>query len=89
MYIVIIYGLDENINIKSCDIGREIKKSTNRTVSSGCVVSCEKSRFQEGDIALNFTKGDGGPMANAATQRLSGGSAENGREMPSLPVMFL
>ena len=72
-----------------CGIGREIKKSTNRTVSSGCVVSCEKSRFQEEDIALNFKKGDGGPMANAATQRLSGGSAENGREMPSLPVMFL
>ena len=47
-----------------CGIGREIKKSTNRTVSSGCVVSCEKSRFQEGDIALNFKKGDGGPMAN-------------------------
>lgn len=43
-----------------CGIGRGIKNSTNRTVGSGRVVSCEKSRFQEGDIALNFKKGGGG-----------------------------
>ena len=92
MYIVIIYRLDENINIKSCDIKCvvwvEAKSSTNRTAGSGRVVSCEKSCFQEGDIALNFKKGDGGSMANAATQRLSGGSAEKrtGNAIPSCYV---
>lgn len=116
-------------------MGREIKSSTNRTVGSGRVVSREKSRFQEGDIALNFKKGGGGSMANghdgarigarqekkALADKLTEGNPgkrkltvmefsdtadlsgeqmppprdylaaqqKNGREMPSLPVMFL